>query len=80
MVHGRTISFNRNAINDYLGNPYELEADDQLCPYSIQLAKGNWDIQAMTGALLIPGRTFKFNTNVQAFDGAFLQVHRVVIK
>ncbi|MCI43952.1 hypothetical protein A2U01_0065191, partial [Trifolium medium] len=33
MVRGRALGFDRDAINEYLGNPYELQDEDELCPY-----------------------------------------------
>ncbi|MCI96521.1 hypothetical protein A2U01_0117821, partial [Trifolium medium] len=55
MIRGRPLSLDRDAINDYLGNPYELEDDDGLCPYGRLLARGNWNVQTMTEKLLMPG-------------------------
>jgi hypothetical protein len=46
-VRGKTIGFDRDAINTYLGNPYtfpDLEDDEEkLCPYQRRAAKGDWD-------------------------------------
>ncbi|MCI24195.1 hypothetical protein A2U01_0045378, partial [Trifolium medium] len=53
MVRGRALGFDRDAINEYLGNPYQLEGDDGLCPYGRELARGNWNVQAMTEKLLM---------------------------
>ncbi|MCI29801.1 hypothetical protein A2U01_0051010, partial [Trifolium medium] len=61
MVRGRALGFDRDVINEYLGNPYELQGDDGLCHYGRVLARGNWNVQAMTEKLLMPGCTFKFN-------------------
>ncbi|MCI23497.1 hypothetical protein A2U01_0044677, partial [Trifolium medium] len=61
MVRGRALGFDRDAINEYLGNPYQLQGDDGLCPYGHVLAKGNWNVQAMTEKLLILGCTFRCN-------------------
>jgi len=36
-VRGRTIFFNRDAITQYLGNPYELADSEDLCEYHERL-------------------------------------------
>ncbi|MCI84159.1 hypothetical protein A2U01_0105435, partial [Trifolium medium] len=61
MVRGRALGFDRDAINHYLGNPYELQAPDELCLYGQVLARGNWDVPSMTEKLLWSGCTFKYN-------------------
>ncbi|MCI60892.1 hypothetical protein A2U01_0082148, partial [Trifolium medium] len=43
MVRGRALDFSRDVINEYLGNPYQLEGDVVLCPYGRELARGNWN-------------------------------------
>jgi len=42
-VRGRTISFNRKAINKYLGNPYPLVNHEELDEFHDYLRKGNFD-------------------------------------
>jgi hypothetical protein len=45
-VRGREIHFDRDAINDYLGKPSDLPSDE-LCAYSKQVVRGNWDVPAL---------------------------------
>ncbi|MCI65179.1 hypothetical protein A2U01_0086437, partial [Trifolium medium] len=61
MVRGRTICFDRDAINDYLGNPYTSADDDELCAYSQTLARGNWNVSTMVRTLLLPGRNLQYS-------------------
>lgn len=44
MVQGRIIFFDRNAINDYLGNPLTLE-EGEIDAYSKCVVHGNWDME-----------------------------------
>ncbi|MCI45672.1 hypothetical protein A2U01_0066911, partial [Trifolium medium] len=55
MIRGRPLSFDREAINEYLGNPYEPKGDDGLCPYGRLLARGNWNVETITEKLLMLG-------------------------
>ncbi|GAU51460.1 hypothetical protein TSUD_413570 [Trifolium subterraneum] len=56
MVRNRHIRFDRDAINDFLGKPYNRADEDDLCDYAATLARGNWDVPGMTKLLLLPGR------------------------
>lgn len=47
MVQGRIISFDRNAINEYLGSPLNLE-EGETDSYSRHVAQGNWNIQRIS--------------------------------
>ncbi|GAU27364.1 hypothetical protein TSUD_55170 [Trifolium subterraneum] len=53
MVRNRHIRFDRNAINDFLGKPYNRASEDDLCDYATTMARGNWDVPEMTELLLL---------------------------
>jgi hypothetical protein len=60
MVRGQEIRFDRDAINDYLGQPSNLPTDT-YCAYTQSVAQGNWDVSAITQTLLEPGRQLVWN-------------------
>ncbi|CAJ2652977.1 unnamed protein product [Trifolium pratense] len=62
MVRGKTIRFDRNAINEYLGNPFTLPAHETLCDFQKQRARRNWDIDNMRRKLLRPNHDFQYGT------------------
>lgn len=62
MVRGREVSFSRDAINAYLGNPLTLE-EGALCEYGKRLAKGNWNIELVKDALVMTGKSYKVNAS-----------------
>ncbi|MCH94046.1 hypothetical protein A2U01_0015001, partial [Trifolium medium] len=62
MVRGREIRYDRDTINDYLGRPSDLPSDE-LCDFSKQLARGNWNVQAITETLLREGCTIEYNAS-----------------
>ncbi|KAK2451504.1 hypothetical protein QL285_010554 [Trifolium repens] len=57
-VRGRPFSFDREAINSYLGNPMPLRYPDSLCPFHTQQAQGNWDHDLIQRTILKEGRTY----------------------
>jgi hypothetical protein len=59
-VRGKWISFDREAINAYLGHPIDLP-DTELCAYSRMLASGNWPFEEIAQAIFNEGKTFEFN-------------------
>ena len=76
MVRGKTIRFDRDAINDYLGKPYTLpESDDPdtpaLCPYGEREEAADWNLGKIEREILLPGRTYTEskagNRNLAAF-------------
>ncbi|KAI5414044.1 hypothetical protein KIW84_058256 [Lathyrus oleraceus] len=60
MVIRTRISFSRDAINAYLGNPLTLE-DGMLCEYGKRLAKGGWNIELVKDALVLPRKSYEVN-------------------
>ncbi|CAJ2645262.1 unnamed protein product [Trifolium pratense] len=62
MVRGKTIRFDRNAINEYLGNPFTLPAHETLCDFQKQRARKTWDIDTMRRKLLRPNHDFVYGT------------------
>ncbi|PNX63834.1 hypothetical protein L195_g053711, partial [Trifolium pratense] len=61
MVRGRTIRFDRDAINAYLGNPFTLPNNETLCAYQKQRNRGTWDAQSMRRKLLRPHTDLVYN-------------------
>ncbi|PNX96308.1 hypothetical protein L195_g019512, partial [Trifolium pratense] len=61
MVRGRTIRFDRDAINTYLGNPFTLPTNETLCAFQKQRNRGTWDAESMRRKLLRPNTDFVFN-------------------
>jgi hypothetical protein len=61
MVRGREIRFDRDTINDFLGQPSQLPPDT-YCAFTQSIAQGNWDISALTQSLLRPGHQLIWNT------------------
>jgi hypothetical protein len=75
-VRGNTIRFDRDAINEYLGNPFTLpESDDPdtlvLCTYGEREKAGTWDLGKIERVILLPGRRYveskAGNRNLAAF-------------
>lgn len=60
MVIRTRISFSRDAINTYLGNPLTLE-DGMLCEYGKRLARGGWNIELVKDALVLPRKSYEVN-------------------
>ncbi|KAK2366082.1 hypothetical protein QL285_079505 [Trifolium repens] len=60
MVRGQEIRFDRDAINEYLGQPSNLSTDT-YCAYTQSVARGNWNVSAITQTLLEPGRQLVWN-------------------
>ncbi|GAU30940.1 hypothetical protein TSUD_143880 [Trifolium subterraneum] len=52
MVRGKEVHFDRNTINEYLGNPFNMPRNQELFAFKEQLNRGNWNIPAMVTALL----------------------------
>ena len=42
-VRGKTIKFDKEAINKYLGNSMPLHDPKELCAFHIRQNRGNWD-------------------------------------
>jgi hypothetical protein len=59
-VRGKWISFDREAINAYLGHPIDLP-DTELCAYSRMLASENWPFEEIAQAIFNESKTFEFN-------------------
>ncbi|GAU26557.1 hypothetical protein TSUD_266710 [Trifolium subterraneum] len=54
-VRNRHIRFDRDAINEFLGKPYNRDNEDDICDYAANLARDNWDAPGITELLLLPG-------------------------
>ncbi|KEH25675.1 hypothetical protein MtrunA17_Chr6g0462331 [Medicago truncatula] len=63
-VRGRTIRFDRNAINAYLGNPLNLP-DNQLCAFHEKQTKGDWNHEEIAQGIFREGKTYERNPNGQ---------------
>ena len=59
-VRGRIISFGRDAINSYLGNPLTL-GENERCEYRTQELANVWDLQAVNATLCLKGKSFDLN-------------------
>ena len=59
-VRGKQISYSRNTINEYLGNPCTPEEDEIQ-----QLCSDEFDILSMASVLCIPGGGFEIGTKTQ---------------
>lgn len=70
MVRGREVSFSRDAINAYLGNPLTLE-EGALCEYGKRLAKGNWNIELVKDALVKVCICFIISIRISAMPRLF---------
>ncbi|KAK2395558.1 hypothetical protein QL285_057284 [Trifolium repens] len=57
-VRGRQFSFDREAINTYLGNPFPIRHPDDLCTFHRKQAQGNWDHDLLQRTILKEGRTY----------------------
>jgi len=64
-VRGKWIPYDRNTINDFLGNPLQLD-QDELCTYGMLKRGTNFTSLSNTETsdlLCIPGRTYETNNN-----------------
>lgn len=77
-VRGVTIRFDRDTINEYLGNPFDLPPGEDptipvLCEYGEKAATGNWPHDRIKREILLPGRQYVLskagNRNIAAFAG-----------
>lgn len=59
-VRGRIISFGRDAINSYLGNPLTL-GENERCEYRTQKLANVWDLPTVSATLCLKGKTFDLN-------------------
>lgn len=59
-VRGKIISFNRDAINAYLGNPLIL-AENGRCEYRAKEMANDWDLPTTSAHLCLEGRTYDLN-------------------
>lgn len=59
-VRGKIISFNRDAINAYLGNPLIL-AENGQCEYCAKEMANDWDLSTVSAHLCLEGRTYDLN-------------------
>jgi len=61
-VRGRTIRFDREAINTYLGNPFPLQDESDLDAFHDFLSKGTFDIEPLKGeikkTILLEGKNY----------------------
>jgi hypothetical protein len=57
-VRGRTIRFDREAINEYLGNPYPLADEDELDEFHDRRNKGNFDHDEIKRTILLEGANY----------------------
>jgi hypothetical protein len=80
-VRGKTICFDRDAINQYLGQPSNLPSDE-LCAYSKHVARGNWDVPALTQTVLREGRNIEYNRTrdvpLRALRDDILKFHQLL--
>jgi hypothetical protein len=61
-VRGRTIRFDRDAINDYLGNPYPLADEDELDEFHDLLNKGNFNHEEIKQTILLEGANYDISS------------------
>lgn len=59
-VRGKIITFNRDAINTYLGHPLTL-ADNIRCEYRAKEIANDWDLAAVSAHLCLEGRMYDLN-------------------
>jgi len=62
-VRGKTIRFDRDAINDFLGKPLTLPESEEptvptLCPYGEKNRQGNWNFRKIEKDNLLKDRSF----------------------
>jgi len=57
-VRGRDISFTRDAINEYLVNPYHLAERDELCEFHATLAQGSFNYSEIERTIVKSGRHY----------------------
>ena len=62
-VRGKIIRFDRDAINDFLGNPLTLPESEEptvptLCPYGEKNRQGNWNFRKIEKDILLKDRRF----------------------
>ena len=51
LVRGRTIRFDREAIDTYLGNPFPLDDDGELNDFHAKKNKGTFDLEQLKGEI-----------------------------
>lgn len=59
VARGRTIRFDREAINTYLGNPYPLADEDEFDLFHTNQNKGNFDHDEIKKAILLEGKNYE---------------------
>lgn len=59
-VRGRIVSFGRDAINSYLGNPLTL-GESERCEYRTMESANRWNLEAVNATLCIRGKSFDLN-------------------
>ncbi|KAL5069536.1 hypothetical protein RYX36_020423 [Vicia faba] len=60
-MRGRQVSFTRDAINNYLGNPNTLAKGEQYAYYK-RVAQKDWNLEHVSDDLVYPGRSFMLNS------------------
>lgn len=59
-VRGKIVSFRRDDINSYLGNPLTL-GEGERCEYRTMEAANRWNLEAVNDTLCIRGKSFDLN-------------------
>jgi hypothetical protein len=66
-VRGRSLSFDREAINTYLGNPMPLRSPDELCAFHRKQNQGNWDHDLIQRTNLKEGCAYEISQAGRAY-------------
>jgi hypothetical protein len=66
-VRGRSLSFDREAINTYLGNPMPLRSPDELCAFHKKQNQGNWDHDLIQRTILKEGCSYEISQAGRAY-------------
>jgi hypothetical protein len=59
-VRGKVIIFNRDALNNFLGNPLTLR-EGERCQYREKMATQEWDFNEVNEQLFLQGRSYLLN-------------------
>jgi len=70
-VRGREIFFDRDAIIEYLGNPYELANPSELCDYHEIIAHERYNIPVLEQTIMKPGYFFDRGDTVKKTNAKY---------
>ena len=59
-VRGKIVSFGRDDINSYLGNPLTL-GEGECCEYHTMEAANRWNLATINATLCLSGKSFELN-------------------